>query len=83
MRLSRYFGTSAEVWLNLQARYDLEKAEDEGLSEKIERDVRPREDRYWAEQAQQAEERGDFLGPEESMDFVKSKLGETKLEADK
>jgi addiction module HigA family antidote len=44
MRLSRYFGTSAEVWLNLQARYDLEKAEDEGLVEKIARDVRPRED---------------------------------------
>ena len=24
MRLARYFGTSAEVWLRLQARYDLE-----------------------------------------------------------
>lgn len=25
LRLGRYFGTSAEFWLNLQARYDLEK----------------------------------------------------------
>lgn len=45
MRLSRYFGTSAQVWLNLQARYDLEKAEDEGLAGKIAVDVRPRERR--------------------------------------
>lgn len=42
LRLGRYFGTSTEVWLNLQTRYDLEKAEDEGLFEKIARDVRPR-----------------------------------------
>lgn len=27
MRLARYFGTSANVWLRLQARYDLEIAE--------------------------------------------------------
>jgi addiction module HigA family antidote len=27
MRLARYFGTSAAVWLRLQARYDLEVAE--------------------------------------------------------
>ncbi|MEW5766931.1 MAG: HigA family addiction module antitoxin [bacterium] len=27
MRLSRYFGTTAVVWLRLQARYDLEIAE--------------------------------------------------------
>jgi addiction module HigA family antidote len=27
LRLARYFGTSAAVWLRLQARYDLEKAE--------------------------------------------------------
>ncbi len=27
MRLARYFGTSAAVWLRLQARYDLEIAE--------------------------------------------------------
>ena len=29
MRLGRFFGTSAEMWMNLQARYDLETAEDE------------------------------------------------------
>ena len=27
LRLSKYFGTSAEVWMRLQARYDLEVAE--------------------------------------------------------
>ena len=27
MRLARYFGTSAEVWLHLQVRYELEVAE--------------------------------------------------------
>ena len=31
LRLSKYFGTSAEVWLRLQARYDLEvTARDKG-----------------------------------------------------
>ena len=39
MRLARYFGTSANVWLRIQARYDLEVAEDE-LSEKINREVK-------------------------------------------
>lgn len=28
LRLGRYFGTSAEFWLNLQSHYDLEVAED-------------------------------------------------------
>lgn len=27
MRLARYFGTSAEVWVRMQARYDLEVAQ--------------------------------------------------------
>ena len=40
LRLGRYFNTSPRFWLNLQSAYDLEKAEDELLSE-IERDVRP------------------------------------------
>lgn len=40
LRLGRYFNTSPRFWLNLQSEYDLEKAEDELLSE-IERDVRP------------------------------------------
>ena len=39
MRLARYFGTSAAVWLRLQVRYDLEVAERE-LSDRIRREVR-------------------------------------------
>jgi len=39
MRLARYFGTSANVWLRMQVRYDLEVAEDE-LSERINREVK-------------------------------------------
>ncbi len=39
MRLARYFGTSASVWLRLQVRYDLEVAEGE-LSERIRREVK-------------------------------------------
>jgi addiction module HigA family antidote len=41
MRLARYFGTSAAVWLRLQVRYDLEVAESE-LSERINREVKVR-----------------------------------------
>ena len=40
LRLGQFFGTSADSWLNLQVRYDLEVAKDRGLK-KIERDVRP------------------------------------------
>lgn len=40
LRLARYFNTTARFWLNLQAAYDLEVAEDE-LSHSIEREVRP------------------------------------------
>lgn len=29
LRLARYFGTSAAFWMNLQARYELDVAEDE------------------------------------------------------
>jgi addiction module HigA family antidote len=39
MRLARYFGTSAGVWLRLQVRYDLEVAESE-LSGKIKKEVK-------------------------------------------
>ena len=39
MRLGRYFGTSAAVWLRMQARYDLEVAERE-LSNRIKSEVR-------------------------------------------
>ena len=39
MRLARYFGTSAEVWLRLQVRYDMEVAEKK-LSKRIQREVK-------------------------------------------
>jgi antitoxin HigA-1 len=39
MRLARYFGTSAAVWMRLQVRYDLEVAENE-LSDRINREVK-------------------------------------------
>jgi len=39
LRLARYFGTSAAVWLRMQIRYDLEVAEKE-LREKIDREVK-------------------------------------------
>jgi addiction module HigA family antidote len=29
LRLGRYFGTSAALWMGLQTQYDLERAEDE------------------------------------------------------
>ncbi len=29
LRLARFFGTSAELWMNLQSRYDLERQRDE------------------------------------------------------
>ena len=41
MRLARYFGTSAEFWLNLQARHDLDVA-DRTVRSKIEQEVTPR-----------------------------------------
>ena len=41
LRLGRFFGTSAEFWMNLQAMYDLTKTRKEsGML--IERDVNPR-----------------------------------------
>ena len=39
MRLARYFGTSATVWLHMQVRYDLEVAQGQ-LSERINREVK-------------------------------------------
>ncbi len=38
LRLGRYFSTSPQFWMNLQARYDLEIARDEHGAE-VERDV--------------------------------------------
>ena len=42
LRLARYFGTSANVWMRLQARYDLEVAEVE-LAERVKREVKVRQ----------------------------------------
>lgn len=41
LRLARFFGTSPEFWINLQAMHDLTKAKQESGG-MIERDVRPR-----------------------------------------
>lgn len=39
LRLARFFGTSAQMWMNLQANYDLEIASRQ-LGPQIEREVR-------------------------------------------
>jgi len=40
LRLARFFGTSAQFWLNLQASYDLDLARD-ALGDRLEREVQP------------------------------------------
>jgi addiction module HigA family antidote len=40
LRLSRYFGTSAEFWLGIQDDYDLDVAKDK-LQGQLERDIQP------------------------------------------
>jgi antitoxin HigA-1 len=40
LRLARYFGSSVEVWMNLQVRYEVELARDADGRE-IERNIRP------------------------------------------
>jgi addiction module HigA family antidote len=40
LRLARYFGTTAQFWLNLQSSYDLKQVESEHGRE-IARDIRP------------------------------------------
>ncbi len=40
LRLSRYLGTSAELWMNLQALYDLEKTRDE-IEEQVAKEISP------------------------------------------
>jgi addiction module HigA family antidote len=39
LRLARYFGTSAEVWVRMQARYELEVAQGE-LESRISKEVK-------------------------------------------
>jgi plasmid maintenance system antidote protein VapI len=41
LRLSRYFGTTAGFWMNLQAAYDLSTAEAK-VGAEIKEEVRPR-----------------------------------------
>lgn len=41
LRLARYFGTTPEFWINLQARYDLDAAK-RMLKARIEKEVAPR-----------------------------------------
>ena len=42
LRLSRYFGTTPEFWMNLQSAFDLRTARIERMGD-IEREVRPRD----------------------------------------
>jgi len=42
LRLSRYFGTTPDFWMRLQAKYDLEIAKDQSEAA-IARDVQPRD----------------------------------------
>ena len=41
MRLARYFGTSVQMWVNLQARYEMEIARD-AFDAAIRKEVKPR-----------------------------------------
>ena len=41
LRLSRYFGTPSRFWMNMQASWELEVAEDQ-LGDAVRRDVLPR-----------------------------------------
>ena len=41
LRLARYFGTTPELWLNLQSAYELRQAR-QAVGQQIERDVTPR-----------------------------------------
>ena len=40
LRLARFFGNSAEFWMNLQKRYELERVKDE-MQARVDREVRP------------------------------------------
>lgn len=43
-RLSRYFSTTPQFWLNLQMQYDLKEFEASAEAAEIARDIRPRKD---------------------------------------
>ncbi|MGI6386002.1 MAG: HigA family addiction module antitoxin [Desulfomonilia bacterium] len=40
LRLARFFGTSPELWINLQAHYELEIAKD-SLNERLIKEIKP------------------------------------------
>jgi len=40
LRLAKFFGTSAQFWVNLQATHDLQLAEDE-IADRVESEVQP------------------------------------------
>jgi len=40
LRLGQYFGTTAQLWINLQSRYDLDVAR-EALAGKMEEEIKP------------------------------------------
>lgn len=40
LRFGRYFGTTAQFWINLQARYDLEVARD-AIEETLKQEIKP------------------------------------------
>lgn len=40
LRFGRFFGVEPQFWLNLQARYDLDIAQD-ALGERLEQDIKP------------------------------------------
>ena len=40
LRLGRFFGMEAQFWLNLQSRYDLQRAEIE-LDQRLDKEVKP------------------------------------------
>ena len=44
LRLARYFGVTPQFWLGLQMDYELDRAEDK-LANRLDREVRPRDDR--------------------------------------
>ena len=41
MRLARYFGTSVQMWMNLQSRYEMDVAQDE-FETRILKEIQPR-----------------------------------------
>jgi addiction module HigA family antidote len=41
LRLARYFGTDAQSWINLQARYDLDMTR-RALGKRLDREIKPR-----------------------------------------